>query len=216
MLGDEDPWRTVVGVVGDVRQFGVQEEPRPEIYVAEVRRSMTIVLRTSQPPAALVAPALARLGDLDPSLPRPTVRTLETVVADALAVKRLTAATFGVLALVAVLLAAIGIYGVIAYSVSRRTQEMGIRMALGARPADVARLVVGQSLALTGVGLVAGCLGALAVTRFLRSYLYGVSPFDPMAYVLACVLLLAVAIAAAWIPARRSARVDPMVALREE
>jgi putative ABC transport system permease protein len=215
-LDGDEPWRTIVGVVGDVRQFGVQEEPRPEIYIPEARRSMTIVVRTRQAPASLVAPALDRIRSVDPALPKPVARTLETVVADALAVKRLVAATFGVLATVAVLLAAIGLYGVIAFSASRRTHEIGIRMALGARPADVVRLVVARSLSVTGLGVALGVLGALAVTRLLRSLLYGLSPFDPIAYVAAAVLMLGTALLAAWLPARRSSRVDPMVALRHD
>jgi putative ABC transport system permease protein len=194
----------------------VQFEPRPEIYVPDVRRSMTIVLRTRHAPADQVRPVLGQLEEVDPGLPRPFVRTLESVVADALAVKRLGAMTFGVLAAIAVLLAALGLFGVISFSVIRRTREIGIRMALGARPADVVRLVVRQSLTLTAIGVAFGVLGSLALTRFLRSMLYGVSPLDPPTFIAACTLMLLTALVAGLLPARRSVRLDPMRALQHD
>jgi putative ABC transport system permease protein len=214
--GATEPWRTIVGVVGDVRQFGVQFDPRPEIYVPDIRRSMTIVLRTRHAPADLVRPALGQLEEIDPGLPRPFARTLESVVTDALSVKRLGATTFGVLAAIAVLLAAMGLFGVVSFSAARRTHEIGIRMALGARPSDVVRLVVGQSLTLTALGVALGLLGSLAVTRFLRSMLFGVSPLDVPTFAAACALMLLTALVAGWLPARRSVRVDPMRALQHD
>jgi putative ABC transport system permease protein len=214
--GADSPWLTVVGVVGDVRQFGVQEEPRPEIYVPEVRRTMTLVARTSVPPAAVTDAVLGEIRAVDPTLPRPAVRTLEEVLDDSLSTKRLASITFGTLAVVAVLLATIGIYGVISFSVARRTREIGIRMALGAAPRDVAGLVVGQCLGLTAVGVGVGLCGALAVTRLLRSYLYGVSALDPLTFVAAALLLVVAALAASWAPLLAATRLNPVTALRHE
>ncbi len=214
--GASERWLTIVGVVGDVRQFGVQEEPRPEIYVPEVRRSMTIVARTAQPPETLMAAIVDEVRAAGPGLPRPAVRTLETVVEDALAGKRLTAIVFGSLAVVAILLASLGMFGVISYSVARRTREIGVRVALGATRRDVARLVLGQCLGLTAAGVVLGLAGALAVTRLLRAYLFGVSALDPPTFLGATFLLVGVAVVGALVPVRAATRVDPLTALRQE
>jgi putative ABC transport system permease protein len=214
--GEPGRWLTVVGVVGDVRQFGVQEEPRPEIYVPETRRSMTVVARTAGDPAALAGTISAAVRSAEPGLPRLRTRTLEDVVADALAVKRLSAIVFGTLAGISVLLASIGLYGLIAHSVARRTREIGVRMALGARPGDVAGLVLRQSLGLTAVGLALGLVGSLGLTRFLRAYLFGLSALDPLAFAGGSLVLVAVAVAATLGPVRSATRVDPLVALRDE
>lgn len=209
-------WLTVIGVVGDVRQFGVQEDPRPELYVADVRRTMTLVARTSQTPESAAASVIAAIRDVDPNLPLPVARTLASVVDDSLAVKRFGAVVFSVLAVVALLLAMVGIYGVISYSVSRRTQEIGIRMALGARGADVARMILKQCLRLTAIGVAVGLCGSFAVTRLLRGFLYGVSALDPQTFFLASCVLIGVAVVATLAPIRTAIGLSPLVALRYE
>jgi len=214
--GNAGPWLTVVGVAGDVRQFGVQFEPRPEIYVPGIRRTMTLVVRTSPPPERLLDPLLAALRSAGPTLPRPRARTLADVVADALAMKRLAATAFSALSAVALLLASIGVYGVISHAVTRRTREIGIRLALGAEPRRVARQVLGQCLGPILAGAAAGLVGSLALTPLLRSQLHGISPLDPATFAAATATLAAVGVAACWGPARVAARMDPVAALREE
>jgi ABC-type antimicrobial peptide transport system permease subunit len=156
------------------------------------------------------------LRDLDPALPIAAVRTLEDVVEGSVARGRLTFLLLAAFAGTALLLAAIGLYGVIAYTVTQRTREIGIRLALGASPRRVLRQVLGQGLKLVVLGLILGALGAAGLTRLLASLLYQVSPADPLVFGGMALLLLAVALAAAWLPARRAAKVDPMVALRVE
>lgn len=209
-------WLTVVGVTGDVRQFGLQQEPRPEIYVSDFRRTMTLVVRTSGPPAVVAKAVVRAVQGVDSSLPAPAVRTLDAVVADSLSSKRLLAVCLAVLGAVALLLAALGLYGVISYSVVRRTREIGIRLALGGSTRSVARLILRQCAGLTFVGVAAGLGVALAVSRLLRSYLFGVSPMDAATFAGASSLLVAVALLSAWAPVRAATRLDPVVALREE
>jgi putative ABC transport system permease protein len=210
------PWLTIIGVAGDVRQFGIQEEPRPEIYVAAARRTMALVVRTTEDPSRLAERVMRTVRAVDPGLPVPAARTLEAAVADSLSAKRLAAICFGVLAGVASLLAALGLYGVMSYSVGRRTREIGIRLALGESTGSVTWLVLRQCATLTLAGVGLGLLGALATTPMLRSALYGVSPLDPVTFVGASLLLTVVALAACWPPLRAATRLDPVAALREE
>jgi predicted permease len=216
---EEDPeWLTVVGVAAEVTDDATHAGARPTIYIPHslwARDTMFIALRTAVDPRSL-APAVRRaVATIDPEQPVFAARTMEEYVDDALAQPRFRAALLGVFAAVALVLAAVGLYGMMAYSVAQRRQEIGIRLALGARPADVLRLIVGQGarLALLGVGL--GVAGALALTRLLSGLLYSVTPNDPISFSAACALLLAVALAAAYLPARRAARVDPANVLRE-
>ncbi len=220
---DREPWRTVVGMVADVRQATLAEGLMPALYspLAQAPLSflvsdVTFVVRTAGEPSAL-APAVTReIHALDPSLPVARVQPLETLVADSLASPRFRTALLGTFAVLGIALAGIGTFGVLAYSVSRRTREIGVRLALGADGRQVVLLVVRQAMVMTGVGLLLGFAGALALTRVLGSFLYEVTPEDPAAYGLTSIALLTVALLASYAPARRAIRVDPAAALRTE
>jgi putative ABC transport system permease protein len=215
----EDGWRTIVGVVGDVRHGGPAEEPRPEVYVP-VRQSafpfMQFVVRTRQEPMALAPAVRAAVAELDAELPLSDVRTLEAVVASATARPRFLSTLVGVFAALALLLAGVGLYGVIAYMARQRTRELGIRMALGAQPEDVLWLVLGSGMRLAVLGVGLGLLAAWAASRVMGSLLYGVSATDPLTFGGLALLVLGVTLVATWLPARRATRVDPLVALRNE
>ena len=224
--GDPDPkspWETIVGVVGDVKYEGLDEETGPTLYVPYnegewtlFSRSMFLVLRTSADPASVTSALRAQIAALDKDLPLTDVRTMPERIDESADRPRFRTLLLGSFAAVAMLLAAIGIYGVLAYSVSQRTREIGIRMALGANPARVVTLVVARGMALVGVGIVLGVAGALALTRLMSSLLYAVSARDPQSFVAVSLLLAAVALLACYLPARVAARVDPMIALRSE
>lgn len=211
---------TIVGVVGDVREAGLDTEPRPTFYGDYRQRpgktvAFTYVMRAEADPAALAASARRVVTELDPEVP-PRVRTLEAVRAASVADRRLTLGLLGSFGASALLLAGLGLYGVTAYAVARRTREMGIRMALGAQPGQVVRLVVSEGTrpVLLGAGL--GLLLAVGLSRFMQGLLYGVPPGDPLSFAAAALVLGAVAFLACLVPARRAARVDPMVALRTD
>jgi putative ABC transport system permease protein len=218
--GYEQPkWITVIGVVGDVRQFGLEQPPIPEAYFPEYQfavSQLALVVRTATPPLSQVAAVRGAVRILDKNLPVYAVRDLAQVVSESSAQQRFVALLLTLLASVALVLAAIGIYGVVAYSAASRQHEIGIRMALGAERRDVLMMVVRQGIKLALVGVAIGIVGALALTRFLSSLLYGVKPTDPITFVGVSLILIAVALAACYIPARRAAKVDPMVALRYE
>jgi putative ABC transport system permease protein len=220
-LGDpsSSPWRTIVGVVRDIRNESLDKEPYPQMYAPLAqfpRRQMTLVARTSGEPSALV-PALRRdLSSLDKDLPLYNVRTMEQVLADSISRRRFQMLLITAFAGVGLLLAAVGIYGVISYSVAQRRHEIGVRMALGARATDILRLVVGQGLGLALAGVGCGLVAAFALTRVMASLLYGVSATDPVTFASVSLALLGVALAACLVPARRATKVDPMVALRYE
>jgi putative ABC transport system permease protein len=174
------------------------------------------VLRTAGDPATAAAALRREVAAMDPRLAVGDVRTLADVVSESVATPRLNVLLLGVFAAIGIVLAAIGLYGVISYSVASRRQEIGIRMALGARPLDVVGMVVRQGMGMTGGGLLLGLVGAFAATRLLRSLLVGVSATDPAVFLAVPVLLGAVALLATWLPGRRATRVDPMVALRSD
>ncbi len=216
---EEEAWRTVVGVVGDVRHQGPAEVIRPEMYLPALQRTfffMSFVVRVEGEPVALVPAVRSAVAALDPDLPIADVRPMEQMVATVMARPRFVSSLVALFAGLSLLLAGVGLYGVIAYMAQQRTREIGIRMALGARPADVLRLVVGRGmlLSLAGVGL--GLLGAWAVTRVMGSLLFEVSATDPLTFGALALLVLGVAMLATWLPARRATRVDPLVALRGE
>jgi putative ABC transport system permease protein len=217
--GRGDRWVTVVGVAADMRQTSLAEEPDMESFVPyrqSAEPSMSLVVRTSMDPLRM-APALrTATAELDRELPVSEIGTIVGSIAHSTRERRLTVALFGAFALLAVLLAAVGIYGVVSYSVERRTHEIGVRMALGALRGRILVMVVGRALLLGGVGVAIGIVGALALTRLLRSILYGVSATDPVVFVGVSLFLLAVAALAGFVPARRATKVDPMVALRYE
>ena len=220
------PWYTVVGVVGSVRDSSLQAPPAPTVYFPEVPTNdssfgqfsmmMGLVVRSAGDPTAIIRPVQSVVRELDPTLPVFDVRPMTEVVRGSLAQLSFTMLIIGVAAAVTLVLGAIGLYGVIAYVASLRTRELGVRIALGATPREVAGMVTRQGIALTAVGIVAGLILFALVARFLRSLLYGVAPSDPLTLIAVSLVLVAIAALASWIPARRAARVDPMVALRAE
>jgi predicted permease len=212
-------WLTIVGVVGDVRNSSLDARPLPQMYVPldqTPTNSMALVVRTARDPQSVIPAMRARLFSLDPNQPLYDVKTMEERMASTVAHPRYQTLLLGIFAGLALVLAAIGIYGVITNSVAQRTHEIGIRMALGAHPAAVLRLVLqeGFVVGLAGIGL--GLAGTLALVRLLSSLLYDVSAFDPATFLSATVLLMGVVMAACYVPARRAARLDPMIALRWE
>ena len=214
---EDDPWFTVVGVAGDVRDGAYRDAPQPQVFRHALQvpsTTMTMVVRSASPPQSIVEAMQRTAGELTTSAPVHDVRTLAAVVSRAQTSERFLTTLIGVFAALGLVLAALGIYGVLANAVTERTQEIGIRMALGARGSVVLREIVGHGMLLTGLGLLAGAALSLAASKALSGMLYEVQPGDPR-YVLAGMTVLAVAAAAAaWLPARRASRVDPMVALR--
>ncbi|HEY2748793.1 MAG TPA: ABC transporter permease [Polyangia bacterium] len=211
---------TVVGIVGDVHGFGLDQPAKAEMYFphAQMRSasSMSLVIRTAGEPLDLAPSARAALAEIDPQQPLFNVRTMNDLVAQSLAQRRFSLLLMLIFAGVALLLAAVGIYGVMSYTVAQRTQEIGIRMALGATPASVLSMVVGDGMRLVAGGLALGLAGAFAVTRLVASMLYGVSASDVVTYAVLAVALGGVALVAILIPARRATRVEPMLALRAD
>jgi putative ABC transport system permease protein len=212
-------WATIVGVVGDLRQAGLISRPEPEIFVPYLQApysEMAVVIRSTQDPRRLMGAVRSRVESLDKSLAIYEVMTVDELMARQVASRKFNMALLGLFAFLAVALAGVGIYGVMTYTVTQRTHEIGIRMALGARQLDVLRLVLRQGIVLAALGIGLGAAGALAVTRFLSSLLYEVQPRDPVTFVIVSVLLGSIALLATYIPARRATKVDPMVALRYE
>jgi len=213
------PWSEVVGVVADTRDHALAEEPIPEIYVPYLQQpsfSMAFVLRTVGSPQALVRPVRKAVEGIDKNQPLSETTTMDEVIAGLVAPRRFQMVLLGLFALLALVLAAVGIYGVISYSCSQRVHEFGIRLALGAERRDLLRMVIRQGAKLGLVGVCVGIGGALVLTRFLSSMLYGVKPTDPFTLLGVSLILAAVALLASYIPARRATKVDPMVALRYE
>jgi putative ABC transport system permease protein len=186
----------------------------PVFQIPRIRRDAIFIARTSGDPAALAAALRREIGAVDAGLPVYGVRTLNQVIAESVAQRKFTMGLLAVFAVVALLLAAIGLYGVLSYTVTRRTQEIGVRMALGADRRDVLRLVVRQGMKLAFIGAGAGLAASLALTQLMKGLLFGVTANDPLTFASVALLLLAVAWLACWLPARRATKVDPMVALR--
>ena len=212
-------WLTIVGVVGDTRRGGVDREVRAEVYYPFTQyseRRMYVLLRTSGDPLALARPAQAQVWAIDSKQPTASIRSVEAILADAQANRRFTMRLLGLFSIVALALAAIGIYGVIAYSTAQRVQEIGIRMALGATRTRVLLAVLKEAVMIGVAGLGLGIAAALGLTRFLSGLLFGVGARDPLTFVALPIGLLLVAILAALIPATRAVRVNPLVALRGE
>jgi putative ABC transport system permease protein len=217
--GSTAPWMTVVGVVRHVRYHTLEAQSRVEVYWPEAQRaaqSLSLAIRTASDPHSLAATVQKEVRAVDPEQPVFQVRTLEELLEGSMARRRLSTLLLSIFAGAALLLAAVGIYGIMAYWVNQRSHEIGIRMALGARQQDVLRLVVGQGVLLTLVGVGLGMGGAFGLTRLMSNMLYGVRPSDPLTFAAGALLLMGVAILASYIPARRATKVDPMVALRYE
>ena len=217
-LGNDKP-HEIVGVVGDVKLLTVDGEIRPTAYLSSRQYAfglMTFVIRTTGDPALLGPAAVRVINQIDPLLPVAAVRPLDEVFAESIARPRLTAAAMGIFAGAALLLAALGVYGIVAYSVSQRSREFGIRVALGARQDQIVGMVVGQNLRLVGLGLGLGLLAAIPVTRLLRGLLFQVGPNDPMTFIGIGAMLAVVAVVASYLPARRGTQVDPVVTLKSE
>ena len=210
-------WRTIVGVVADVRQGFLSDEPREIVYLPFIPTfSWTLFVRTSGEPLALTPGVRAILGHLDPHAAVRRVRTLEQIHDAAIDSPRLTAALLGLFGTLALAISATGVGGVVAYTVSRRTQEIGIRMALGSTPSRILGAVLKQSLLSVGVGTGLGLVGALALSRLLSGLLFDVRPADPVSFAVSTVILLLTATIACFLPARRAMLLDPSSALRRE
>jgi putative ABC transport system permease protein len=214
---DEKAMHEIVGVVGDTKTGSLTGEGGMQIYVPHAQDSqwnfMGLVIRTASDPAAFPATLRREVQALDKDQPVYNVRTMDDVVANSLGTRRVSMQLFAVFACAALLLAAIGIYGVMAYSVTQRTQEIGIRMALGAQKSDILRLVVRQGMTVTLIGVIAGLAGAFALTRVIANLLFGVGASDPVTFVVIPLLLIFVSLIACYLPARRAARLNPTAAL---
>jgi len=216
------PWLTVVGVVGSVRQAGLNSDPFPEFYTPFTQagqfraRPRVLLIRATGDPLDLVAAVKDQIWAVDKDQTIWAMLTMEEIVARSLAPRRFNLLLLGVFAALALVLASVGIYGVISYAVSQRTREIGVRMALGAQASDVQKLVIGQGMKLALAGVAIGLTASVALTRTMKNLLFGVSATDPATFVATALLLALVALAACWIPARRATKVDPMIALRGE
>ncbi|MEP7343115.1 MAG: ABC transporter permease [Acidobacteriota bacterium] len=234
MFPDEDPigkrvtfdtrganpdWYEIVGIVGDVKQYGLDQATTMQLYEPYAQQtfsSMTLIVRTAGDPANQTAAIRNAVLQLDKEQPIANIKTLDQYLSTSIAQQQFSMLLLGVFGAVALMLAAIGIYGVLSYAVTQRTHEIGIRMALGAGRRDVLRLVVGQGMLLTLIGVATGLVAAFALTRLMSTLLFGVSATDPLTFSLIALLLVTIALLACWIPARRATKVDPMIALRYE
>jgi putative ABC transport system permease protein len=224
--GDPDqnsPWETIVGVVGDVKYSGLDSPPTPQIYVpfnsadwAGWARSMYVAIRTTGDPGGLAPAVRQAMGGLDRDIPLADIAPMDQLLDESVAEQRFRTWLLGGFAGLALLLASVGIYAVMSYSVGQQIAEFGLRMALGARPQDVLRLVLKQTARLAAIGLLIGIAGALALARTMSSLLFSVSASDPLSFLMACLILVSVALLAGIIPARRASKVNPLVALRYE
>jgi putative ABC transport system permease protein len=226
MSGDDRPWMTIVGVAGDVRQVSLDRRPQPEVYMPHSQfrpfwqdstlRAFTVVVRSTVEPTALVAAVRRHVRELDANIPIAAITTMDDVVEHSVAERRLTVILLGTFAAIALMLALIGTHGVLAYQISERTREFGIRLALGASARDVMRSVLGQGMAPAVAGVAVGLAVSAAVMRAMTSLLFETAPVDPLIFAGVAVLLLGAALAACVVPARRAMQVDPAIALRAE
>jgi putative ABC transport system permease protein len=210
-------WRTIVGVVGDTKPADVTLPPNPQLYLPlsqDPARAMAFTMRAADA-ASLSGAVRAAIRDVDSALAVYELRTMEEAFTEEMSSSYILTSLYVAFAVIAVLLAAAGLYGVISYSVSQRTQEIGVRVALGAVPRDVQRMVIGQAGRLIAIGAAIGLVASLAIAEAMRSILYGVSPLDPVTYSTVLGVLAVVMLAATYVPARRAMRIDPIRALRE-
>jgi predicted permease len=214
-----DPWITVVGVTGDMHRQGLENQVAPQVFrphSQETDDMLDVVVRTSSGAQIVAASVRNAIQSMDKSVARFNITTVDQQLGEQTAARRFQTALLGLFSLAALLLSAIGIYGLMHFFVAQRTNEIGVRMALGARQVNVLALVFRQGLTLATVGVAVGILGALALTRLLSTLLYSITPADPVTFATAPAILLVVAALACWIPARRAARIDPMLALRHD
>jgi putative ABC transport system permease protein len=205
--------------VGAVRHERLDAETRESVYLPHQQipvNGLALIVRAAASPESLTAAVRAKVREIDPDLPVRNVMTMENVVAESIWQPRIYTILFGVFAVVALILATVGIYGVMSYTVSTRTREFGLRMALGAGSGHLLRLILGQGMRLALFGVGVGLVGAFALTRLLKNLLFQVTATDPLSFVLVTALLTLVALAACWLPARRATKVDPLIALRYE
>src|SRR6266550_2929577 len=209
-------WLTIVGIVRSIRHRGLDLDPQPEYYLPLAQgaeRGMVLTMRSNEDPRSLASAVRREIQSIDLDQPIANVRTLETVTADSIAPRRMSMVLLGAFAGIALLLASVGIYGVISYLVVQRTHEIGVRMALGAQRSDVMRLIVGHAAKLVGIGTTIGLVLAFLSTRLLSVLLYNVGAFDLTTFLFVTIALAAVALLASYIPALRAARADPVAAL---
>jgi predicted permease len=215
-------WMTIVGVVTDIRERGLDLEMKPAVYVPFTQTEITffqpteIAVHTSRDPLSVSKELQAAVWSLDPEQPVSDIRTMDAIADGELANRTQVLQLLSAFAALALLLAALGIYAVLSYVVSQRTREIGLRMAIGASQWDIVRAILGYSVKLTALGLAAGIVAGVVATRLLSTLLFGVSPLDPTTFIAVSALLAAVALLASYVPTRRAAAVDPMVALREQ
>jgi putative ABC transport system permease protein len=216
---EDEPWRTIVGVVRDVKQYGPDKPSAMALYVPHAQypvQFMTLVARTSGDPAEMIGTIRKTVQGLDADQVPTNVATMEEVMTNSIQSRRFPMFVLGGFAALALVLAAVGIYGVMSYVVAQRTHEIGIRMALGARTSNVLRLIVGNGLWLAIMGVLLGAAGAFGLTRLMKSLLFGVVPTDVWTFVVVAAGLIAVALVACYLPARRATKIDPLTALRNE
>jgi putative ABC transport system permease protein len=217
--GPSSPWAEVVGVVGHVRHEKLETDERWQIYwnyLQRARDRMSLVVRTSGDPNSLVTPVLNSIKSIDPDQPSFAIRTMNEVVDQSLSLRWFSALVVSLFGASSLLLAMLGIYGVVSWNVAQQTREIGVRIALGANRNAVLTMVLGKGLRMTAAGIALGVLGSFLLTRFLRSLLFGVAQTDPLTFVVVPALLMLAASLACLIPARRALKVDPMIALRYE
>jgi putative ABC transport system permease protein len=221
---ETSPSIQIVGIVGDVRSIGPSEAAPPAVYVALAQaprppyegRAMTFVVRTSGNPTAITASARTAVASVDAGLPLASVRPMSEIVSEASGQPRFTTLVMSFFAIIAFFLAALGLYGILAYSVEQRVREIGVRVALGANKREIFRLIIGNGMRLALVGTAVGVPAALALTRLMGGMLSGITSADPLTYIAVVGMLLGSALLASYLPARRATRVDPIVALRAE
>ncbi|MEK6322864.1 MAG: ABC transporter permease [Acidobacteriota bacterium] len=217
--GQDEPWAEIVGITRDVTHWGLDRGAQAEAYYPHTQQTvprMTLVVRTSSEPLQMVAAMRQQVGTLDQDLPVSKVRTMEQLLTESVSGRQFNMLLMGVFAAAALLLAAIGLYGLMAYSVTQRTHEIGIRMALGAQAGNVLRLVIGQGIMLALTGVIIGLMASLALTRLMKSLLFGVSATDPLTFAGIAGVMALVALLACYLPARRATKVNPLTALRHE
>jgi putative ABC transport system permease protein len=215
----ESQLREIVGIVGDVRHEGLDSDPRTEVFLPHLQEpygSMTYVVRTGSEPSMLLQAIKNEVWAVNKNLPFSSIATIDDLVSKSLGERRFNLLLLGAFAGIALTLAGIGIYGLMSFSTSRRTHEIGVRIALGAQTGDIMKAVLKEGMLLTTAGLALGLIASIALTRFLSSLLFGVTATDPLTFFVISFVLAAVALVACFVPARRATRVDPMVALRYE